>query len=246
MNRVLNVSLNYFRQGERFSFSDWTVLEKAWLVVSTIMITVASVLTWDTTNNIASVVALISSITGMWCVVFAAKGKLANYYFGLINVVFYATAAFMWKLYGDFMLNTFYFLPMQFYGWYKWIQQGNNKGSTVSHVLSSKSRLLWGIITVVATVAYGMVLSAMGGITPYLDSASTVFSVISMILMAKSYAEQWVLWVVVDIVTVIMWANICFNEGGMMNFGLLIMWVLWLINAVYGLYNWMKMSRGVK
>jgi len=151
----------------------------------------------------------------------------------------------MWRLYGDFMLNAFYFLPMQFYGWYIWTKPEfkANKDNVISKFLSNKARFLWIIITAVATYSYGIFLISLGGNTPFLDSASTVFSVIAMILMARAYAEQWVLWIIVDAVTVVMWANICFNEQGMMNFGLLIMWSLWLLNAIFGFYNWIKTER---
>jgi len=237
-------TVNYFK-GFKFDLSDWTLLEKSWLIFSTIAIIIASIFTWDPTNQLASWVALISSTTGMWCVVLVAKGKISNYIFGFINIVFYAWAAFMWELYGDFMLNAFYFLPMQFYGWYIWTKPEFkvNKDNVISKFLSNKARFLWIIITVVATYSYGVFLTSLGGNTPFFDSASTVFSIIAMILMARAYAEQWVLWIIVDVVTVIMWANICFNLGGMMNFGILIMWSLWLINAIFGFVNWIKMER---
>lgn len=243
INEFKTNTINYFKEF-KFSLNDWTFLEKSWLIFSTVAIVIASIFTWDPTNQLASWVALISSTTGMWCVVLVAKGKISNYIFGFINIVFYAWAAYMWQLYGDFMLNAFYFLPMQFYGWYIWTKPGFkvNRDGVISKFLSNKSRFIWALITAVATYGYGLFLTSLGGNTPYLDSASTVFSIIAMILMAKAYAEQWILWIIVDTVTVVMWANICFLEGGMMNFGLLIMWTMWLINAIYGFVNWIKME----
>ena len=241
-------SVNYFKglkDTKTKMFDGWTLWKKIWLISSTLFITLASYMTWDPTNQLASWVALISSVTGMWCVILVAKGKISNYIFGFINIVFYAWAAYMWKLYGDFMLNAFYFFPMQFYGWYIWTKPAFkvSRDNVVSKLLSNKARVVWILITAVATYGYGLFLQSLDGNTPFFDSASTVFSVIAMILMAKAYAEQWVLWIIVDIVTVIMWANICFNEGGMMNFGLLIMWCLWTTNTIYGLLNWVKLNK---
>lgn len=229
-------------------FNDWTTWEKLWLVISTVAITVASVLTWDPTNLMGSSAALISSITGIWCVVLVAKGKISNYIWGLVNVVFYAYAAYTWRLYGDFMLNAFYFLPMQFVGWYMWTKPGykTGKDSVVSKFLSWKGRIFWTLGSTAAIVGYGFVLQAMGGNTPFFDSTSTVLSVLAMVLMAGLFMEQWILWIVVDVVTVIMWSNIVFIEGGLFNLGILVMWISWTINAIYGFLNWIKMHNEQK
>jgi len=229
----------------RDTFNDWTVWEKTWLLVSTVAITIASVLTWDPTNLVSSWVALISSVTGIWCVVLVAKGKISNYVWGFVNVIFYAWAAYTWKLYGDFMLNAFYFLPMQFVGIYMWTKPSvrKNKDDVIVKFLSAKGRVLWAGISAVLIVGYGFVLQRLGGNTPFLDSASTVVSIIAMILMVRLFMEQWILWIIVDVVTVKMWANIVFNEGGLFNMGILVMWCSWTINAIYGAYNWSKMHK---
>ena len=244
-------SIDYFNGMKNVSvktyFNDWSMWEKSWLFISTIAILLASIWTWDVGNTTASWVALISSITGIWCVVLVAKGKISNYIWGLANVVFYAWAAYSWKLYGDFMLNAFYFLPMQFVGWYIWTKPNYKKDADTvkSRFLSWKARIVWTLVSVGTTIGYGFILKSMGGLTPFLDSMSTVFSVLAMILMARMFMEQWVLWIIVDVVTVAMWANIVFLEGGMFNMGILVMWSAWLINASYGMFNWIKMNKSL-
>lgn len=236
----------YFRENKHTSiqtyFSDWTTWEKYWISIATIAIAIASIMTWDLTNQTASWLSLISSISGIWCVLLTAKKRISNYIVGFVNVVAYAAAAYLWRLYGDFMLNAFYFLPMQFVGWYYWTKPSakTDTDEVKGLFLSSRARVYWSILSGIAVIAYGTFLTSLGGNTPYLDSMSTVLSIIAMILMAKRYMEQWILWIVVDVVSTIMWANICFNEGGMMNLGLMIMWVLWTINAVYGFLKWRK------
>lgn len=236
---------SYFSGLERADKGNWTLFEKSWLFISTAAIIVASIWTWDATNVTASWVALISSVTGIWCVILVAKGKISNYIFGLINVVFYAWAAYSWKLYGDFMLNAFYFLPMQFYGWYIWTKPNFMKGNdnVIIKFLSNKNRLILALISIVATIGYGFVLKAIGGLTPFFDAGSTTLSVIAMVLMSRRFMEQWILWIVVDVVTVYMWANIVFNVGSLFNMGILIMWIAFLINAVWGFINWVKIHK---
>jgi len=58
--------------------------------------------------------------------------------------------------------------------------------------------------------------------------------------MAKVYMEQWILWIIVDVVSIIMWAIVVFKQGSN-DIGLFIMWSAFLVNAIYGYYNWVKM-----
>ena len=66
---------------------------------------------------------------------------------------------------------------------------------------------------------------------------STVFSIVANVLMVLRYREQWALWIIVDVVTVIMWMI----AGDLL---MTVMWAIYLINAVYGWVMWTKMSRG--
>jgi len=233
---------NYFNGMTGFSleeyFSGWSTWEKMWLFVSTAMIIVASVMWKDTWYGI------IASLTGIWCVVLVAKARVSNYIPGLINVVFYAYVAYQWQLYGEVMLNAFYFLPMQFIGFHIWTKKENKSGNDTvkTKTMANSNRLSLGVASVMSIAIYGIILEQMGGRTPYIDSMSTVLSVVAMLLMAKVYVEQWVLWIIVDVVTIIMWVNVVFVQGGN-DIALLIMWVAYLINAIYGLRIWMKTSR---
>ena len=223
-------------------FSDWTIWDKWWITVATIAITIASVMTWDNTNQLASWLSVVSGISGIWCVFLVAKKRISNFIIGFVNVIAYAWTAYLWKIYGDFMLNAIYFLPMQFIGWYYWTKPKAKTGTDTvkGFFLSNKKRVVYFLASFVAILLYREVLVSMGGNTPLLDSTSTVFSIVAAILMTKRYMEQWILWIIVDVVSTIMWLNICFNEGGMMNFGLAIMWICWTINAIYGYISWRK------
>ena len=48
--------------------------------------------------------------------------------------------------------------------------------------------------------------------------------------------EQWILWIVVDIVTVIMW-GVNFINGGE-SISTLIMWIIYLMNAIIMYIKW--------
>jgi nicotinamide mononucleotide transporter len=217
---------------------DWGLFEKLWLCAFS-LVTIYLYFAWDDT-----ILGLIASLTGMLCVVLVAKGKISNYYPGIINVILYAYIAYGQKYYGEVMLNLLYFLPMQFIGLYLWKKnriQGTDSEKVKTAFMSNTSRIVWTIISCIGVFIYGLILKRMGGNLPFVDSISTILSIIAMILMAKRYVEQWILWIVVDVVSIIMWFVALMNGGN--DISILIMWIAYLVNAIYGQINWMKLHR---
>ena len=85
-------------------------------------------------------------------------------------------------------------------------------------------------------ILYQYLLNHLGGTNPLLDSASTVISITANLLMVLRYREQWLLWIVIDIITVIMWWHV-------EDYIMVTMWAVYLVNAFYGYYNWSKISK---
>lgn len=215
----------------------WTMFEKCWLVISVAMLIIASAI-WHSPWY-----GFVASITGMICVVLAAKGRISNYYFGIINCIFYAYVAYGWQLYGEVMLNIGYFLPMQFVGLWLWNKKENKSGQEVKvKFMSNKARVISLFLVTALVIGYKLILDELNGNLTWIDSTSTVLSVIAMILMANLYMEQWILWIIVDIVSMAMWFIVVFDQGSN-DIGLLIMWTAFLVNAIYGFINWIKMYK---
>ncbi len=104
--------------------------------------------------------------------------------------------------------------------------------------MSVKNEFLVGILSIVGIFAYGYILKLLGGNLPVIDSMSTVLSVVAQILLIKRYMEQWIIWVVVDLVSVIMWIAAFFNGGE--SVAVLMMWIVYLANAVIMFIKWFK------
>lgn len=219
--------------------SGWKKLEVLWLLSACVIITSLSIYWKDT------VMGIVSATTGVACVVLTGKGKLSAYIFGLVNCVLYAIIAYNAKLYGETMLNAIYYVPMQFVGFYVWNKNMNNENHEVKKIhMKNKTRLLWAIAMVVGTVIYGLILKAMGDAMPFVDSFTTVSSVIAMIVSVKMFAEQWWIWILVDIFSVYMWW--CNFAAGSDNLATLLMWVVYLGNAIIMCVKWEKEALGNK
>ncbi|GAF11087.1 ribosyl nicotinamide transporter, PnuC-like [Bacillus sp. JCM 19046] len=221
-------------------FTGWTMFEKIWLITFT-GITVYLFFAWQD-----SLIGLISSITGMLCVVLVAKGKVSNYYFGMVQTSTYAYIAYTYSLYGESMLNAFFYLPIQFIGIYLWRKNrtaNSVSGEDVSVKKLTKSGWLYvALIAVAASLLYAEILSAIGGQQVRIDSVAVVLSIIAQILMLKRYAEQWVLWIVVNALTITLWIIVLVETGGN-DWSMLVMWTAFLFNSIYGYLNWLKLAK---
>ena len=215
-------------------FKDWNLFEKSWLIIFT-LINVAVLI-----YSKEGILGFTASVTGMLSVILVAKGKISNYYFGIINVVIYGFISYNSKYYGEAMLNILYFLPMQIIGFMMWRRNNVNideNQEVKAERMTVKEIILWSVLSGIAVVVYGIILKKLNNTLPMADSFTTVLSVTAMILMVKRYLEQWIVWIMIDIVAIYMWLFV------KSDYNITIMWTAYLVNAVYGLYNWVQLYR---
>lgn len=197
------------------------------------------------------IVGSVAGIAGVLCVVLVAKGSIWNYVFGVVNVSLYAYISYKASLYGDAGLNALYYFPMQFIGWWQWRRRGaamSGKGAEGGSVqvkarrFSWKHRMMLFLGCAVAVVAGGFVLKHMGDPQPFKDSTTTVLSIVAQALMALAFMEQWILWIITNVVSVVMWC-VCVVRGDAHAAVMVIMWVFYLMNSLNGLRVWASLSR---
>ena len=184
-----------------------------------------------------TLISSISAICGIFCVVLCAGGKKAQYYWGFVNIAAYIVIAWISKYYGEVMLNVLYYLPTQFIGMHFWKKHYSQKSENVKSKKMSIQAIIVSLVIIGLCIwGYRMILVLLGGNATWLDSASTAFALIANALMVMRYREQWILWIVVDIITVCLWIL----AGDPIQ---TTMWVVYLINAFYGFYMWSNLNK---
>ncbi len=218
--------------------SNWKKKELAWLGIATLIIIGVS-LAWGD-----SLFGIISSVSGVFCVVLIGKGKISNHFFGIVGVTLYAFIAFDAGYYGDTMLNLGYYLPMNFIGFFMWKRHMNDDtGEVLKARLSKKNTAILCVGSAGAVYVYSLFLRELGGNLPLLDSTSTVFSVIGQLLCAFRLTEQWIFWIIVNLVSVVMWVS-AFAEGSD-SIATLLMWCVYLFNSIIMWISWHKETKNV-
>ena len=212
---------------------------------------IASNIIYSLLSGNVDIVGSIAGIAGVLSVVLVAKGTIWNYLFGIVNVSMYAYISYKASLYGDAALNALYYVPMQFIGWWQW----RKRGAAVSEaeaggagVQVKARRFTWHQRVILAlgcaagVIAVGYVLKHFGDPQPFKDSATTVLSIVAQALMALAYMEQWALWIITNVISVVMW-SICVVRGEAHAAVMVIMWVFYLLNSLNGFRLWLNLSR---
>lgn len=186
-----------------------------------------------------SKIALISAICGITYTIFAGKGKISCYAFGLTGTMCYAYIAFQNHLYGNLFLYMLYYFPMQILGIFKWkkhLKKENNE--IIKTKLKNNERLIFFAVTFALSLAAALILKKTGGATPFMDAFTTVFSIAGLILTIKRCIEQWYVWMLVNGLSAVMWIEAYINGSNCL--ATVIMWVTYFILAFYFLYCWRK------
>jgi nicotinamide mononucleotide transporter len=195
-------------------------------------------------------VGSVASVAGVLCVVLVAKGSIWNYIFGVVNVSLYAWISYKADLYGDAALNALYYFPMQFIGWWQWrkrgaavsqAEAGDNGMQVKARRFNWSQRAILAAGCAVAVILFGLLLRRLGDPQPFKDSTTTVLSIVAQALMALAFMEQWALWIITNVVSVVMW-SICVARGEAHSGVMVIMWVFYLLNSLNGLRVWIRIS----
>jgi len=174
-------------------------------------------------------------ITGLIYVILAAKEKNTCWIFGIISTATWGYASyFNYDLYVDALLQFFY-TAIGFYGIYNWQFSNNGSGSylPISN-LQGKHHLgiVGGGLGLSVIVGYSFSAYTQAAST-YLDSITTVFSVAATFMTIHKKIDNWIYWVVIDIIYVYLY----FSRGALL-FGVLM--IVYTIIALFGWINWKR------
>lgn len=99
-----------------------------------------------------------------------------------------------------------------------------------------------GAVTLVCVLGYMQILKWMGGNLPFMDSLTTVVSVVASFLYLLRFSEQWAMWAIVNALSIVMWIMV-FMQGDSSALLIIIMKSINFINSTYGFLNWRKIAK---
>ena len=185
-----------------------------------------------------TVINFISAVCGVICIFFTAKANISNFAFATVNTIVYAIYLVYWHIWGTAALEILFYIPMNFVSWYFWAKHRDRE---ITQKTKSKKLKMWqnAICAVVVTGAacvYHMILVRIGGEVAWFDAFTLSIGIVATILELFRYREQYVWWIITDIVSVGMYIA-HFDAVYLTKRS------IYLIMAVIGLINWAKLNR---
>ena len=176
-------------------------------------------------------VSFVFQIVSVW---FARKNNVLVYPTGIIGVVLAAYVYYFVStppLYADTILNIYYF-AMSIYGWYFWTRKKSNEISyPISWCNASEIKIGLGLFLFFSVIIYLMLIKLTDSNTPILDTLVSSTAITAMWWMAKRKMENWIAWIVSNIIAI----PLNFYKGFML---FTLMYVLFLWLAVLGYKAW--------
>ncbi|CAM3968857.1 nicotinamide riboside transporter PnuC [Flavobacterium weaverense] len=178
---------------------------------------------------------LIAVFFGLCSVWYAKKDNILVFPTGLISTSIYAYLLWQWSLLGDSMINVYYFI-MSIYGWYHWTRKKDNVEEFPISIMTLKEKKMAVIIFIATLVFVILVYLYFNKFTSwysYLDTLLTGIFFVGMWLMAKRKIENWIFWIVGDILSIPLYLAKGYTFTSFQ-------YIVFTIIAIYGYLEWRK------
>lgn len=186
-----------------------------------------------------SYVELIATLAGLLSVYYASRANVLTWPTGIINEFGFFIIFFQVNLFADMFLQVYFFI-VTIIGWRYW--KKNNSALEITR-LGVQQRISYLVIAIIGACSLSLVVANLHDFLPsiftspasfpFLDSVTTVLSILAMILLAQKKLETWVLWIAVDIISIFL-----YFQKGILFIG--IEYCIFLMIATFGLINWRK------
>lgn len=179
-----------------------------------------------------TLLSLICGSAGVLSVVLCSEKRISMYALGFVQLLTYVALCMQQNLYGEISENAFYFVTM-IIGVVLWSRNKDSENSkkVKSETLKKGHLILMMVFVILISFLFGLYLNSTNDTHPYLDAFSTIPAFVAQILMMLRYREQWYFWLIVDILTCILWISIG-------NWCMVAQYVFWTVNCLYGLKVW--------
>lgn len=176
-------------------------------------------------------------VTGVLYVVLEILQKKAMWVVGILTGAACAFSFGVQHVWASMGLNLYY-VAVSVIGFIRWKKAEEAVGEGDIHLTPlPRNVALWSAAAfVVGGLAVIWILHMVGDAAPFLDGAATMLSVIGTWWLAQSYLQQWVLWIVADILSTLL----CISTG---QYWMAVLYAVYVFSAVYGYFHWKKAGK---
>ncbi|MGO3237897.1 MAG: nicotinamide riboside transporter PnuC [Psychroflexus halocasei] len=190
---------------------------------------------YDGAETYLIVLESIAVVFGFLSVWYSKQDNLLVFPTGIISTGIFVYILNIFGLLGDMLINAYYF-SMSIYGWYMWTRKVDDTHFIPIKRINAKEKKQSVFLFIGAIVFVGLVYTYFekwNDWTAYVDTFTTALFFIGMWLMAKKKLENWIYWIIADIISIPLY----FYKG----LGITaLQYILFTIVAIYGYKAWKK------
>jgi|TARA_B110000971_G_scaffold219738_1_gene261563 nicotinamide mononucleotide transporter len=188
--------------------------------------------TYSTLDITLEIIAVIFGFLSVW---FSKQNKIWVFPTGMVSTLIFVYLLLKWALLGDLMINAYYFI-MSVYGWYIWTRKVDATQVTQISTTTAKEKKLAVVIFLATLIFVYLVYNYNEKWTSwvaYVDTFTTAVFFVGMWLMAKRKIENWLFWIVGDLISVPLYLYKGFTFTSFQYFGFTFI-------AIFGYLAWKK------
>jgi nicotinamide mononucleotide transporter len=183
---------------------------------------------------------IITTILGLIYIWLEYRAHIALWVVGIIMPALDIVLYWQHGLYGDAGMACYYVLAA-LYGLFVWkFKKTRKKKEPLPIIHMPRSKYLPVVVTFLAAwgIIYYILVTWTNSTVPVLDSFTNAMSFVGLWALARKYLEQWLFWIVVDIVCAVLYVHkdIPFKAG---------LYALYVIIAIAGYFKWKQMTKEV-
>ena len=187
-------------------------------------------------QNRIFILEIIAATLTVWCVLLAATNKILNWPISMIASIFYFVIFFENHFFSDAYLQIA-FLIFQTYGWWYWSNfNPSKKEKEISKIQKHQMIKLFivsGFLYVIWLYCYKKFNPTAR--IPEIDALTTIMSLTALYMQVKHWIENWIVWIVVDLIYIPMYIY-----GNQIITAVL--YVLLIAIAIKGYFDWKRIS----
>ena len=187
---------------------------------------------YSTTEISLEIVAVIFGFLSVW---FSKQNKIWVFPTGMVSTSIFVYLLLKWELLGDMMINGYYFI-MSIYGCYIWTRKVDDTHATLISSITQKEKKTAVFIffaTLIFVFAIYKTFDKWTSWVAYVDTITTAIFFVGMWLMAKRKIENWLFWIVGDIISVPLYFYKGFTFTSFQYLGFTLI-------AIFGYLTWKK------
>lgn len=179
-----------------------------------------------------TMLSLCSGVAGVISVVLCSQKKFAFYFWGILQLITILVISANSDLNGKVLENLFYLITM-FVGMLYW-KENRDGDETKVRKMDITDYIMFGCLFLPLSLGLSyMTVYGYNSDQFVLDTITTTIGMLAQIMLILRFREQWILWFILDVLCVVLWAK----DG---NWCLTAQYVFWTINTVYGYICWKK------